>query len=53
MVLLRLHEESLVLLHFGSLMIVLTAGPNVKTYGLDSGFAAYHGSGLSWVALRH
>lgn len=53
MVLLELHEGLLILLYFGSLMIVLTADPNVEAYGLDSGFAAYHRSGLSCVALRH
>ena len=53
MVLLAVYEELLVLLYFGSLMIVLTADPNVEAYGLDSGFAAHHRSGLSCVALRH
>lgn len=53
MMLLGLHEELLILLYFGSLMIVLTADPNVEAYGLDSGFAAHHRSGLRCVALRH
>ena len=46
MVLLGVHEELLVLLYFGSLMVVLTADPNVEASGLDSGFAAHHRSGL-------
>ena len=53
MVLLRLYEELLVLLYFGSLMIMLTADPNVEAYGLDSGFAAHHRSDLGCVASRH
>ena len=52
MVLLGLHEGLLVLLHFGSIMSMLTVDPNVKACGLDSGFAAHH-TGLSCVALRY
>lgn len=53
MVVLALHKGLPVLLYFGSVMIVLTADPNVEAHGLDSGFAAHHRSGFSCVALRH
>ena len=53
MVLLGLQKGLVVLLYFGSVMIVLTADPNVEACGLDSVVAAHHRSGLSCVALRH
>ncbi len=53
MVLLGLYKGLLVLLYFGSVMIMLTANPNVEACGLDSVFAAHHRSRLICVALRH
>ena len=53
MVVLGLHEGLPVLLYFGSVMIMLTADPNVEACGLDSVFAAHHRSRLICVALRH
>ena len=53
MVLLGLHEGLLVLLYFGSVMIVLTADPDIETCSLSSGFAAHRHGGLSCVALQY
>lgn len=53
MMLLRLHEGSLVLLYFRSVRTVHTAGPDIETYFSDGGFATYVRGGLSCVASRH
>ena len=53
MVLFGLYKGLLVLLYFGSVMIMFTANPNVEACGLNSVFAAHHRSRLLCVALRH
>lgn len=53
MVVLGLYEGLLVLLYFGSIMIVLSADPNIKAIGANSVFAAHRRGGLSCVPLQY
>lgn len=46
-ILLKLHQASFGLLNFRFVMILLTADPDIKAYGLDCAFATYHHGGSS------
>lgn len=52
MIMLGLHKGLPILLYFGSVLIILTADPDIEACDLNSVFATHRRGGLSYVALQ-